>query len=327
MATIKDVAKKANVSPSTVSRVFSRPELISEKVRRKVIKTANELNYILDSRGRNLKLNIKDTCGVIISDSENPFYLKVIHEMSKLPAYKDKKTFIMFSEEKSDLEYSSIISLLSSNVDTVFFTPTDDANPKIEEIFKQNNVSSLQLYRNKFDSLDSLIIDDCYGAYLATKTLIENGHTNIILFDIDISIPTGRPEGYKKAFKEFGLKVKNSNIVKIRFDQNFEEIIYKAIKDIKPTAIITTGNAMTHIAYKLFKENDIRVYDDISLIAYDDIDMAKYLGLTVISHPYEEIASKALEIINERKENPDKEPIHQTIKPFIILRNSVKKLN
>ena len=134
MITSKDVAIKAGVSVSTVSRVFSHPNLISEKVREKVLAVAEELHYVPNTNARDLKLNKTNTMGVIISDSENPFYVKVLREFTFLPSNKDIKTFIMFSEEDSEKEYTDIVSLISSKVQAILFTPTGEANEKIETL-------------------------------------------------------------------------------------------------------------------------------------------------------------------------------------------------
>ena len=324
MITSKDVANKAGVSVSTVSRVFSNPELISEKVRERVLKVAEELNYIPDTTARNLKMNKRNTVGVIVSDSENPFYVRVIREFNALPSNKDIKTFIMFSEENPEKEYSDIVSLVSSKVQAILFTPTGESNKKIESVLISNEIPALQLYRKKFDRIDSLIIDDGYGAYLATKELIKNGHKDIVLLDYKLSIPTHRDDGYIRAFKEAGIKYNPNNIVKFSFDDEFDKKFL--LKDRNHTAYIPTGAKMIHTLYRCLGDLNLKAKEDVSIIAYDDIAMAKYLNLSAISHPFQDIAIAANKIIQNRIENPNCDPQEILLKPFLINRDSVKKI-
>ena len=326
MVTSKDVAMKAGVSVSTVSRVFSNPKLISQKVRERVLEAAEELHYIPDSTARNLKLNKRNTIGVIISDSDNPFYIKVLRELNNITK-EDMKSFVMFSEEKEELEYADIVSLISSKVQAILFTPASGTNKKIKSLLKSNDVPALQLYRQKFDDMDSLVIDDAYGAYLATKELIKNGHRDIILLDYDLTIPTHRSDGYVRAFEEAGLKYNPNNIVKFTFDDELEETFIKLLKDKKHTAFIPTGSKMIHTLYRCMGDLNLKVKEDISIVAYDDIDMAKYLNLTAISHPFNKIALTANEIIKKRISKPNNEPIHILLKPFLIKRDSIKNIN
>ena len=326
MITSKDVANKAGVSVSTVSRVFSNPKLISEKVRQRVLEVAEELHYVPDTNARDLKLNKRNTIGVIISDSENPFYVKVLRQFTFLPSNKDIKTLIMFSEENPEKEYADVVSLVSSKVQAVLFTPTGDANEKIESILVSNGIPALQLYRKKFNQIDSLLIDDGYGAYLATKELIENGHKDIVLLDYKLAIPTHRDDGYIKAFEEAGLKYSPNNIVKLNFDNDFYETITNLLRDKKHTAFIPTGDKMIHTLYRCLGDLNLKIKEDISVIAYDDITMAKYLNLSAVSHPFEDIALTASKILLNRAEHPESKPQNLLLKPFLIKRDSIRKI-
>ena len=326
MITSKDVALKAGVSVSTVSRVFSHPNLISEKVREKVLAVAEELHYVPNTNARDLKMNKRNTMGVIISDSENPFYVKVLREFTFLPSNKDIKTFIMFSEEDSEKEYTDIVSLISSKVQAILFTPTGEANEKIETLLVSNDVPALQLYRKKFDKIDSLLIDDGYGAYLATKELIENGHRDIVLLDYKLSIPTHRDDGYIKAFKEAGLEYDPNNIIKFTFDSDFYQPFFELLKNKKHTAYIPTGDKMIHTLYRCLGDLNLKIKDDVSVVAYDDITMAKYLNLSAISHPFEDIAITANKILQNRAEHPESKPQNVLLKPFLIKRDSIRRI-
>lgn len=327
MISSKDVAKAAGVSVSTVSRVFSRPEKVNSKTKEIVLKVAREMHYIPDVTAKSLKLNRSNIIGLVISDISNPFYLLAAKELSLLEGYKDKKFFITFSQENPEIELNSITSLIGSKVDTIIFTPCDSDNTDVINVIIANNIHAIQIYRCKYNNLDSLVIDDAYGTYLATKELIKNGHKDIILFDYKISIPTHREEGYIKAFEEAGLTYDPKNIIKSTFNDDYYHVVKESIESLKPTAIIPSGILYIDAFRKYLRNNNIRIKDDISVVAYDDTDICRALNITAITHPFKTITEQLSKIITKRLSENDETPIHLEVKPFLISRNSIAKIN
>ena len=83
---------------------------------------------------------------------------------------------------------------------------------------------------------------------------------------------------------------------------------------------------MIHTLYRCLGDLNLKITDDISVVAYDDITMAKYLNLTAVSHPFEDIAITANKIIQNRAEHPESKPQNVLLKPFLIKRDSIKKI-
>lgn len=328
MITSKDVAKKVGVSVSTVSRVFSNSPKISDEVKAKVKKAAEELHYIPNGNARNLKLNKSNTYGFVITNSGNPFYIKVVTQFSNEIASDKSQIFMTFSDEDSEKELSNVKSLLSSKIRALLFTPTSDSSSEIGEMVLSNNIPTLQLFRHKFDNLDSLLIDDCHGTYLAVKELIKNGHRKIALLDTNVKITTHRAEGYKQAFEEAGLEFDPKYIALVPFGSSQAyEIISQKMEELKPTAVISVAAQKTHLVFRYLSEHDLKIKDDVSLIAYDDIEMAEHLNVTVVSHPFEEIAKSIHELIVRREKNPSAKPETKVLQPFLTIRDSIKDIN
>jgi DNA-binding LacI/PurR family transcriptional regulator len=326
MVTSKEVAKLAGVSISTVSRVFSRPDKVNEKTKEKVLRIAEELHYIPDITAKSLKLNKSNIIGMVIPDISNPFYLLAAKELSNTGGY-ERKFYITFSQENATNEFNSIVSLIGSKVDIIIFTPVNNSNESVESYLNANNVPAIQVYRRMYDNLDSLVIDDAYGTYLATKELLKNGHKDIVLFDYNLSIPTHREEGYIKAFKEFGLEYNKDMIIKSTFDDDFYSVIKEAIETKKPTGVIPCGILYIDALRKYLRNNGVKIKKDISIVSYDDTDISKALNLTTISHPFMKITESINNIINTRLSNTPTKVIHSVIKPFLISRDSIAKIN
>ncbi len=326
MITSKEVAKAANVSVSTVSRVFSNPVLVNKATIEKVEAIAKQLHYVPNIAARNLKLNKSGIIGVVQSDLNNTFYAFILREIFPEINKHNYRLFTVFSEENADLENSSISTLVASNVEILIFTPVQSRSKYIENVILKNRICSLQLYRRTYDKIDSLTIDDAYGTYLATIELLENNHRNIVLIDYELEIPTNREIGYKRAFKEKGLSYPSRNIIHISPSDDYHEIIAQKLDEIKPTAIIPVSSIFASSTISYLKQKKLKIKDDVSLIIYDDVSYAEFMDLTVVRHPLHEIAETAANMVFQRIANFDMEPVHKMIMPSLLKRDSVKRI-
>ena len=328
MVSSKQVAEMAGVSISTVSRVFSNPSLVNKKTLEKVLKIAEELNYVPDINARALKLNKSHIIGVIVSDISNPFYLEILKGiMSYSEIFENNYRFyITFSNEDKKIELASLRSLVSSQVDYVVFTPVDYKNTNLESFLLDNNLPALQLFRHAYDTMDSITIDDEYGTYLATKELLTNNHKDILLIDLDVPTPTGRDTGYKKAFKEFSLDVNDDLIKKISFHCDIKQEVKKILKENTYTAIIPSTEVISNAVFEYLKENNINIKDDISIVSYDDSESCKLLNVTAITQPMNTIVESFMDIFLDRMENLSLDNKHIKLQPHIEYRDSIKKI-
>lgn len=328
MVSSKQVADLAGVSISTVSRVFSNPNLVNKKTLEKVLKIANELNYVPDINARALKLNRSNIIGVIISDISNPFYLQILKGiMSYSEIFENNYRFyITFSNEDKVIEMASLRSLVSSQVDYVIFTPVEYKSEQLESFLLSNHIPALQLFRHAYDSMDSITIDDEYGTYLATKELLNNNHKNILLIDLDVPTPTGRDNGYKKAFVEQSINVDEKLIKKISFHCNVEEEVRKILEENSYSAVIPCTESITNAVLEYMKNNHIKIKDDVSIVSYDDSECCRLFNITSITHPINNIVESFMEIFKLRLNNPSLNNKHISLLPNIEYRDSIKKI-
>lgn len=328
MVSSKLVAEMAGVSISTVSRVFSNPSLVNKKTLEKVLKIAEELNYVPDINARALKLNKSHIIGVIISDISNPFYLQILKGiMSYSKIFENNYRFyITFSNEDKRIEMASLKSLVSSQVDYVLFTPVDYQNKNLESFLIDNNLPALQLFRHAYDGMDSITIDDEYGTYLATKELLKNNHKNILLIDLEVPTPTGRDLGYRKAFEEFNLDVDDRLIKKISFHCDIKTEVKKILSETTYTAIIPSTSIVSDVVFEFLKEHNLKIKEDISIISYDDSATCKILNVTAITQSIDKIVESFMSIFIEKSYNPSTQNRHIKLEPHIIYRDSIKEI-
>ena len=327
MKTSRDVAKIANVSQATVSRVFSNPDLVSEKTKNKVLKAAKKLNYFPNLAARSLKSNKSHIIGMIISSYNSIFYSAITRRIEKILKKYNYRLLTTFSSEDPNTELECFNSLVTSRVDGIIFTPVSLKTNHLLELSKRYNISMLQLYRKANNMMDSLTINDEEGTYLATKELLINNHKRILLIDYKTSVPTHRKNGYKRAFNEHNIKYSENMI--FYFNPDIDNYLYlkEKINESKPTAIIAvTSNTGLHVL-KYFKEENIHVPENMSFVVYDDSTWAQINDISVITHPFDKISKETATQILNLINNSTTLTTHNLINPFFINRKSIKTIN
>ncbi len=328
MATIRDVAREAGVSLMTASRVARGQEGVSDKTRARVLEAMEKLGYQPDQLAKALRTRQNNTIGIIVSDVENIFYMQVIALMEQRLKAKGFSLLISFSNEDPDVEISSAEMMLGVRVSGLVITPVRREDNRLEQILRNRRVAVLQLYRNVYPQIDSLVVDDRYGARVATRRLLEEGHRRILLLDVDWE---GRASGYRAAFREMNMPVDERYIQTYRLNVTEEARIQDHIQHLWPTAIVAGTNLLGYSAVSACRKLGLSIPADISVIIQDDISWISLMDITAISQPMGKIAQEAVDILIESiqrsrtrdGEGPEYPPKCRIIRPSLIERASI----
>ncbi len=244
MATSREVAELAGVSPASVSRAFREDAYISRETRERIFAAAEKLGYTPNLMARSLKSQKSNTIGLVISDIDNPFYsiiTRIIEAELKRLGY---RLLLSYSNENSEQELEDLSLLASSRVDGIIFTPTNDKNASFIKNLKKQNIALVQMYRTGYKNIDSVVMDDELGAYYATKHLLQNGHTDILLLSVESPISPSRANGYRKAMLEADQIVNEDYVLHLPFQTDLKNIIKNKLNSTKPTAVIAGTNTI-----------------------------------------------------------------------------------
>jgi DNA-binding LacI/PurR family transcriptional regulator len=321
MSTIRDIAKQANVSVATVSRAFQENSRISPDTRDAILAIAASSNYRPNSNKRVVKSDNK-LIGMIVSSAENPFYTKVIQSLEPHLRKLGYHIIFAYSNERPDQEAEAFRLLLSMHVSSIIFTPTS-VNESLIAMAQKQGIPVLQLYRNAYPNVNSIVMNDGYGGFIATNHLLQYGHRRILLITLNTTIPPLREPGYSRALREAGMDVSGELILKLPFHNNQSSLIGEKISKLKPTAIIAVTNAVALDSLRACQQLNLSVPSDISLVVYDDFPWMSLLGITAVSHPIDDIVDAINKSIDNLLHNKATAPINVTIDPFLITRNSV----
>lgn len=329
---IKDIAKKLNISESTVSRALANHPRISTKTKAQVQGMAEKLNYRPNLIAKSLKIRSTKTIGLIIDDITNPFYPEIVKGCEEVANRNGLNIILCNSDYNQEKEDKYINILLSKRVDGVLIMPAGKKLPIIELLRDANTpLVFIDIKPSDKINVSCVYTDQEYGAYIATKYLIELGHKRIALINGPGNFSSCKQleSGYLKALEDYNIQL-NNKFIKI-FDlkatgaYGVVKNMIKLGKEERPTAALFISDITAVAAYDAIYEAGMSIPEDFSIIGNDDIPTAKNFSppLTTIAHPKYEIGKKAMDIlVSELKEKNAKSFNQIRYVPELVIRKS-----
>jgi DNA-binding LacI/PurR family transcriptional regulator len=308
--TLYDVAKEANVSIATVSNVLNHKGEASEKTIQRVNEAIKKLGYSRNESARSLKKGESKLIGLIVPDN-NPFFTGILNGIQEECEHYDWQVVAATSEESLERQNQLIKLLSAQQVNGIILAPVTDTvnlsesdiNPPIVLIDRELDDANLPVI--KADNVD--------GSYIATKTLLRNGHRRIglILASPGISTTIQRKQGYIKALTSVRIEMDDTLIRYGGNDKGTKAQInggYQAVKEMMelpspPTALFVTNHLLMIGAVKAIKELRLSIPGDISFIGFDDHPWQEISDppFTIVSQPAYEMGRQAVYALNKIK--------------------------
>ncbi|HWK22026.1 MAG TPA: LacI family DNA-binding transcriptional regulator [Ureibacillus sp.] len=335
MTTIKDIAKVAGVSVTTVSRAINGYSDVSEKTRQKIMKLVKELNYSPNTLARGLVMNKSKTIGLLVSGLNRE-------------SEKDQITFSVLSginECASELDYDLVLFNTNSTkqrektytqlcrerrVDGAIIQGIKTDDPYLQEVVNSDIPCVLIDYPIQSENVGHVTTDNKLGAKKAVNHLIELGHKNIAMINghSKAFVSQIRLEGYLDALQEAGLTYKKEWVVNGMFEEETgkEQVIKLLKKYPEITAVFSASDLMALGILEGAKEIGRKVPEDLSVVGYDDILLAGYSNppLTTISQNIFQLGYQAANLLIKMLEGT-LEPHVITLGTKLVVRESTAK--
>ena len=327
--TMKDVAKKAGVSTSTVSRVISGNEKISDDTKAIVYKIMDELDYHPNIAARNLANNKTSTLGLILPSAtkdfmHNPFFIKVIAGISR--SAKENGYYIMYSNAEDEADEINLLNhfIRSGAVDGIILTTVRTKDKSIELLrklkFPYVTIGRQRGYEKAF-WVDN---NNFQAMYNVVEHLIQKNKSKIgfIGGKHGLNVTFDRLEGYKKALKTRGLKIDGQMIRKVEIA---EVAGYNAIKDIlavaSPDAIVTTDDMLAFGVINYLQEHAI---GNIAVASFNNTPLAEYRkpNLTSVDIKAEKLGYYASDLLIKRLNDIDMKITNYIVDTKLVERES-----
>jgi len=333
MSTIYDVCSKAEVSMATVSRVINGNPNVRESTRLKVLGVMAELDYKPNSIAQSLASKRSNSVGVLVSKLMGPVYGPMMSGIEEELRKAGKHVFIATGHSDEEKEKESIEFLISRNCDALIMHVEAVSDSFLVELSKEK-MPFVLLNRLVPELSDNCItLNNNYGGYLATKSLLDNGHREIAYISGPLwkSDTQDRLDGHKKALAKYGITFDDNYL----FEGDFHEeggivgLQHFLDKKLPITGLVCANDEMAAGALVKARDEKIAVPDELSIIGYDDINVAYYLHpkLTTVRYPVDEMGKMAAKWVIKNVYKKDIEDIQTTFEPKLIIRNSSKKLN
>jgi len=332
MATIYEVSKLAGVSLATVSRVMNKNARVSDKTKKKVLEAMDTLGYRPNAIAQSLASNCSNSIGILVSELSGAFFGQMMSGIETELRAAGKHVIITTGHSEEEKEKDGIEFLIGRNCDAIIAHVEAVSDEYLIEINK-GKVPVYSMSRHVEALKDKCIsLDNEAGGYIATKTLIDLGHTNIAYiagpqFKADAS---NRLQGHKRALKEHN----------IAFDENlfyigdFREtggsagLKHFLNEKFNFTALVCANDEMASGAMKYAREHNINLPEQLSIIGFDNVIFANYLypTLTTIDNPVHEMGKMAAQLVLIDVYQQKKLEIERVFEPTVIVRDSVSKL-
>ena len=333
-SSIQDVAQLAHVSISTVSRSFTRPDLVSAATREKVMKAADELNFSISRSAAALKTGRALRIAVLVSGRLNLWFSSSIIEGLN-QVFHDEGYDISIYQMSSIEERREFFDMLPvrRNVDAVIVISFDIDSSEIKQLKSVNvpiiGINSIQPEERGFDA--AVRIDDKQGSELAARHLMTLGHSDIayIRTDRDVTLHfsvQGRFESFMACCATNGITPRV--LVTDEGKNNISKVVTQLLSlDHMPTAIACKEDGIAVPLLFQLERNGFTVPNDISIIGYDDSTYARDLGLTTVRQEPVKMAQEAARMtLSLIEKQPLAEPF-TTFPAQLIVRSTTARLH
>lgn len=327
MASIRDVAKLANVSPATVSRVMNGTAKVDEEKRERVLKAIKETGFVPNEVARSLFRKSAKTIGLVIPSIENPFFTHMAGAIEKEADANGYRVILYNTDSNYEKEKAALQMLSSMNADGIILSRIDEKLLPYVEATNIPTVITDSLFLGGKD-ITYVYSDHYQGGRLATEHLIECGCNKIVCVKGMQTIASARARyrGYQDVCEEKGIEIRT-----VDCDYTFQNGLQAAEELLEKypdvDGIIASNDMVAISVYKVLKKHNISVPEQVQLIGYDDIELASIMTpeLTTIRQSVKSIGKKAAEIVIFDKEKETDE--NNYIFPVeLIVRETTKEL-
>lgn len=325
MASIKEVAKLANTSISSVSRVINNSGYVKQETKQKILEAIKTLNYKPLKRSEGIKET--KTIGLIVPSIENPFFGMVAkHIGNKANAF--NYNILLFNLEGAANNKDDYLMDLIDRVDGLIYVSSERCLEVINAS-KEKNIPMVLMDREIKDTeINTISINNEHGAFLAVEHLLKLGHKNIAYISgpVGTEISGKRKEGYIAALEENGLSVNEKYIYYGDYTmQSGFDAMEKLIKDNKEiTGVLAANDLMAIGAINYLIKVGINVPNEISVVGFDNIELSRGItpSLTTVEYPIDRMSEIVVNLILRQIKETDSNVEMVTLFPKLIVRES-----
>ena len=337
----QDVARAAGVSRATVSYVLNgrMDQSIPEETRRRVERAARDLAYRPNRLARSLQRGRTHTLGVMMPSLCQSFHASVMQGVREVCFEQDYRILLAQPEHEAADGDHVIRLMMEHQVDGLLCVAAESPGNRdrmsrvlfagLEQALAADLPCVVVDDRSRADRVDCVVTDDTQGARRAVEHLLGLGHRRIGHLSGGEALTTARDRcrGYRQALQAADLTVDEALICGVSFQEEEAVGAMTALlsRPHPPTAVFAANDYLAAVGHRVARSRSLRVPDDLALVGYGDVEMARFLGLTTIQQHPQQIGRTAAERLLERLRHPETVP-QALIQPTeLVIRASCGK--
>ncbi|MFA7370533.1 MAG: LacI family DNA-binding transcriptional regulator [Sphaerochaetaceae bacterium] len=312
MATIRDIAKLAGVSKTTVARALNNDGYVKEETKKRIEKAVKELNYTPNHIAKVMRTNKSATIGIFIPDYANPFYAELFKGIEEVTRKAGYMNLVCQTAEQSDVELFYIKELLKRQIDGIIYCTYNESNEGQKYLQKISRKTPIVCMDPVFRDLGlSCVVSDGYnGTKQAVKKLIVTGSKQIayIKGPEAHAVTKERFQGYRDALIEAGIPI-NEKLI-------FESLDFKMASGSmaanyfislrqKPEAVMAATDVLAIGALKEFRRRKIEIPNELRIVGFDNIPLASLVepSMTTVAQPISQLGVTAAQLLIQKINN------------------------
>ncbi|MED1467079.1 LacI family DNA-binding transcriptional regulator [Bacillus salipaludis] len=329
MITIKEIAERANVSRTTVSRVLNNSGYVSEEVKKRVLKVIEETGYVPSENAKSLRTKKTKVIGVILPKISTETSSRLVNGIDEVLAKGGYQILLAKSNLIPEKEIEFLRLLKSRHVDGIILSATNTNQPLVEEI-NQLKIPFVMVGQH-VSGLSNVVFDDYHATKDMVNLLIKKGHQHIAFIGVDEKDPAVgylRKSGYLDSMKEGNLPIEESWVQKGIFDMESGYDCMKAILNFsqkKPTAVLAVTDRLAIGAMQYLKQAGLSIPDDIAVAGMGGSELSMFISpsLTTIDFSIEDAGREAASLLLEKINGGNHQEFTRTIKYRLLERGSI----
>jgi len=328
MVTIKDIAKAAGVSPSTVSRALNDSPLIRESTKERIKRLAAELGYERNELARSLVKGRTRALGLLVPDITNPFFAEITKGVEDAARSRGYGVILCNTGDDPQRELDYGLLLRRKRVDGQIITSVALEDPFLPQLARTKTPFVLVSRISATVDAPYVIVDDEKGAELAAEHLLRLGHRKIACISGPEDVVPGkvRAEAFVRYLSSHGIKIPRTWVRHTEFTWDGGEQVAAEIlrKKQRPTAIFAANDLIALGVLVAAHKGGIPVPDELSVIGFDDIAYASLplIELTTVAQPAYEMGYMAAEWLMDVLEGKRRRKLQKRVRPKLIVRKT-----
>jgi LacI family transcriptional regulator len=326
---IVDVAKEANVSVATVSRVVNNIPLVNEETRQRVLDAIKRTGYKPNAIARSLKIQKTNTLGIMIPDITNPYYTQIVRGAEDVCGIYHYNIILSNTDFDPEKEQKSLDVLVEKQCDGIIYVGKHLSEEMQKELIEAPSEVVLCCIPDDSNSLSGVLINNEQAAYELAVDIIKMGHRKFMLFFDELEegyIYKERKKGFLKAFAEWNIDYDESRILKnkLSLSGGYNMMETALNSDIDFTCVFCFNDQAALGAIRYAEENGKKVPDDISICGFNNFWIAEWTRpqITTVAQPMYDIGAIATRMLIKSCEKEDTTIKNVFVPHEVLLRGS-----